>query len=95
MKRWVLSSDRKSGRSMARGGWKLGGWGLCIEGWRIDEGSEFQSWGMKCWKLRLESLGQRRGGRQSVTREEERVVRGWTVLMRSRRYEGWLFCRRE
>ena len=68
---------------MARGGWKLGGWGLCTEGWQIDEGSEFQSWGMKCWKLRLESLGRRRGGRRSVTTEEERVVRGWTVRKRA------------
>ena len=62
-----------------------------VRGWRRRSGSWFQRWGEACWKER--SVIRKEDdvdGRASVTKDEERVLRGGWTVVRLCRYEGWV-----
>ena len=65
-----------------------------VRGWRREAGSWFQRPGEAYWKER--SVIRREDdvdGRASVTKDEERVLRGGWTVMRLCRYEGWVVVR--
>ena len=65
-----------------------------VRGWRRGAGSWFQRRGEAYWKER--SVIRREedvDGRASVTKDEERVLRGGWTVMRLYRYEGWVVVR--
>ena len=65
-----------------------------VRGWRREGGSWFQRRGEAYWKERFVIRREDDvDGRASVTKDEERVLRGGWTVMRLCRYEGWVIVR--
>ena len=64
-----------------------------VRDWRRGAGSWFQRRGEAYWKERSVIRKDDVDGRTSVTKDEERVLRGGWTVMRLCRYEGWVVVR--
>ena len=91
---WVDGAD--GGSATRRTGRVRIGLEKLVRGWLIEleAGSWFQRRGEPYWKER--SVIRRKydlDGRASVTKDDERVLRGGWTVMRLCRYEGWVVVR--
>ena len=65
-----------------------------VRGWRREAGSWFQRRGEAYWKERSVIRSEDDvDGRASLTKDEERVLRGGWTVMRLCRCEGWVVVR--
>ena len=65
-----------------------------VRGWRREAGSWFQRRGEAYWKEQSDIRREDHvDARASVTKDEERVLRGGWAVMRLCRYEGWVIVR--